>query len=236
MKEFLMRRNASTFLFVAILLCWPRWLTAQQSAPAGHWEGSFSGPNGRVAVQVDLSVNTQGTLVGILATGEVQGVPLSQVSVEGRVVRFEIPSASARFSGTLTDDNQSIEGEFINQAGAAPSVLTRTGDARVAAPLKSAHVGSELEGNWTGILEVEGRKKQLVLKMINQPDGTSVGTIVSVDDGAIELPVTVVQNGRNLRVEVKLNGGVYVSSLTDANELAGTYTESGIQFPLTFHR
>ena len=230
-----MRRNAATF-FVAILLCSPRWLTAQQSAPAGHWEGSFSGPNGRVAVQVDLSVNTQGTLVGILATGEVQGVPLSQVSVEGRVVRFEIPSASARFSGTLADDNRSIEGEFINQAGAAPSVLTRTGDARAAAPLKSAHVGSELEGSWTGILEVEGRKKQLVLKMINQPDGTSVGTIVSVDDGSIELPVTVIQNGRNLRVEVKLNGGVYVSTLTDTNELAGTYTESGIQFPLTFHR
>src|SRR5215213_4556560 len=236
MKEFLMRRNASIFVFAAILVFSPRWLAAQQGEPAGHWEGSFSGPNGRVAVQVDLSVNTQGALVGMLATGEVQGVPLSQVAVDGRIVRFEIPSASARFSGTLADDNQSIAGEFINQAGAAPSVLTRTGDAQVAAPLKSAHVGSELEGNWTGILEVDGRKKRLVLKMINQPDGTSVGTIVSVDDGSVELPVMVAQNGRNLTVEVKLNGGVYVSSLTDTNELAGTYTESGIQFPLTFHR
>ena len=231
-----MPRTAAILIVAAILLFSPRWLAAQPGGPAGHWEGSFSGPNGPVAVQVDLSVNTQGTLVGMLATGEVQGVPLSQVALEGRVVRFDIPSASARFSGTLADDNQSIAGEFINQAGAAPSVLTRTGDARVAAPLKSAHVGSELEGNWTGILEVEGRKKQLVLKMINQPDGTSVGTIVSVDDGSLELPVTVVQTGRTLRVEVKLNGGVYVSSLTDANELAGTYTEKGIAFPLTFHR
>jgi hypothetical protein len=231
-----MPRNASTFVFAAILLFSQRWLTAQQAAPVGHWEGSFSGPTGPVAIQVDLSVNTQGTLVGMLATGEVQGVPLSQVAVEGRVVRFEIPSASARFSGTLADDNQSIAGEFINQAGGAPSVLTRTGDARVAARLTSARVSAELEGNWNGILEVEGRKKRLVLKMINQPDGTSVGTIVSVDDGSIELPVTVVQDGRNLRVEVKLNGGVYVSSLTDANELAGTYTEKGIEFPLTLRR
>ena len=231
-----MRRNSRPFLLAALLMSWPVWATAQQAAPAGHWEGSFSGPNGRVAVQVDLSVNTQGTLVGTLATGELQGVPLSQVAVEDRVVRFEIPSASARFSGTLADDNQSITGEFINQAGAAPSVLTRTGDARVAAPIKSAHVGSELEGSWNGILEVEGRKKRLVLKMINQADGTSVATIVSVDDGSIELPVTVAQNGRKVRVEVKLNGGVYVSSLTDANELAGTYTESGIEFPLTFRR
>jgi hypothetical protein len=231
-----MPRNVSTFLIVVMLLLPSRWLAAQHGAPAGHWEGSFSGPNGPVVVQVDLSVNAQGTLVGMLATGEVQGVPLSQVAVEGRVVRFEIPSASARFSGTLADDDKSIAGEFINQAGAAPSVLTRTGDARVAAPLKSARVGSELEGSWNGILEVDGRKKRLVLQMINQPDGTAVATIISVDDGSVALPVTVVQNGRNVRVEVRLNGGVYVSSLSDANELSGTYTEKGIEFPLTFRR
>jgi len=230
-----MSRTASTYLVAAIVLFSPR-LDAQPAAAVGHWEGSFSGPNGPVAVQVDLSVNAQGTLVGMLAAGEVQGVPVANLAVEDRVVRFDIPSASARFSGTLAADDQSIAGEFVNQAGAAPSVLTRTGEARVAAPIKSARVGGEFEGSWNGILEVDGRKKRLVLKMVNQPDGSSVGTIISLDDGSIELPVTVAQNGRTLRVEVKLNGGVYVSNLTDSNELAGTYTESGIEFPLTFHR
>jgi len=230
-----MSRTASTYLVAAIVLFSPR-LDAQPAAAVGHWEGSFSGPNGPVAVQVDLSVNAQGTLVGMLAAGEVQGVPVANLAVEDRVVRFDIPSASARFSGTLAADDQSIAGEFVNQAGAAPSVLTRTGEARVAAPIKSARVGGEFEGSWNGILEVDGRKKRLVLKMVNQPDGSSVGTIVSLDDGSIELPVTVAQNGRTLRVEVKLNGGVYVSNLTDSNELDGTYTESGIEFPLTFHR
>jgi hypothetical protein len=231
-----MPRNPLTYLFAAVLLLSPRWVGAQQGAPAGHWEGSFVGPNGEVAVQVDLSVNAEGTLVGMLATGEVQGLPLSHVSVEGRVVRFEIPSAGARFSGTLGADDKSIAGEFVNPAGAAPSVLTRTGDARVAAAIRSAAIGSELEGSWNGTLEVEGRKKRLVLKMTNQPDGTSIGTIVSVDDGSIELPVTLVQNGPSLKVEIKLNGGVYAATITGANELAGTYTESGIQFPLTFRR
>lgn len=230
-----MSRTASTYLVAAILLFSPR-LGAQQGAAVGHWEGRFRGPNGPVAVQVDLSVNAQGTLVGMLAAGEVQGVPVANLAVEDRVVRFDIPSASARFSGTLAADDKSIAGEFVNQAGAAPSVLTRTGEARVAAPIKSARVGGEFEGSWNGILEVDGRQKRLVLTMVNQPDGTSVGTIVSLDDGSIELPVTVAQNGRTLRVEVKLNGGVYVSNLTDSNELAGTYTESGIRFPLTLHR
>jgi hypothetical protein len=231
-----MSRTASMYLFAALLLLSPRWLAAQPGAPAGHWEGSFVGPNGEVAVQVDLSVNAEGTLVGMIATGEVQGVPLSHVSIEGRVVRFEIPSAGARFNGALGADDKSIIGEFINPAGAAPSVLTRTGDARVAAAIRSAAIGSELEGSWNGTLEVEGRKKRLVLKMTNQPDGTSIGTIVSVDDGSIELPVTLVQNGPSLKVEVKLNGGFYAATITGSNELAGTYTESGIQFPLTFRR
>ena len=231
-----MSRIASTYVFAAFMVWSPGVRAAQHGAPAGHWEGSFAGPNGDVSVQVDLSVNAEGTLVGMLATGEVQGVPLSHVAVEGRVVRFEIPSAGARFSGTLGADDRSITGEFVNAAGTAPSVLTRTGDARIAAAIRSAAIGGELEGSWHGTLEVEGRKKRLVLKMTNQPDGTSVGTIVSVDDGSIELPVTLVQSGPTLKVEIKLNGGVYAATLTGANELAGTYTERGAQFPLTFRR
>jgi hypothetical protein len=227
---------ASVSLLAAVLLLAPGALFAQQGAPTGHWEGRFTGPNGDVAVQVDLSVNTQGALVGMLATGDVQGVPLSHVAVEDRVVRFEIPSAGARFSGRWAADGRSIAGEFVNAAGAAPSVLTRTGDARVAAAIRSAAIGSELEGSWHGTLEVEGRKKRLVLQMANQPDGTSIGTIVSVDDGSIELPVTLVQKGASLTVEVKLNGGIYAAALTGPGELAGTYTERGAQFPLTLRR
>jgi hypothetical protein len=231
-----MSRIASTCLFAAALFLSPGLLAAQQGAPAGHWEGSFVGPAGEVAVQVDLYVNAEGGLVGMLATGEVQGLPLSHVAVEGRAVRFEIPTAAARFSGTLGADDKSITGEFVNPAGAAPTVLTRTGDARIAAAIRSAAVGPELEGRWNGTLEVEGRAKRLVLKMTNQPDGTSIGTIVSVDDGSIELPVALVQNGSSLRVELKLNGGVFAATLAGANELAGTYPERGAQFPLTFRR
>src|SRR5262245_64910083 len=86
----LMSRTASTYLVAAVILLSPRWLAAQQGAAVGHWEGSFSGPNGPVAVQVDLSLNAQGTLVGMLAAGEVQGVPVANLAVEDRVVRFDI--------------------------------------------------------------------------------------------------------------------------------------------------
>ena len=212
-------------------------VVAQQPSAAGHWEGSFAGPNGDVTVQLDLSVNSKGALVGTLDTNEAKGVPLSQLAVEAGAVRFEIPSAAARFSGTLGADGKSLNGEFVNAGGAAPTVLTRTGDARVAAELTSAGISPELEGTWNGVLEVEGRKKRLVLQMRNQSDGTSIGTIISVDDGEIELPVALTQEGRRLTVEIKLNGGVFAAALNSAGtELAGTYTERTVQFPLTFTR
>jgi hypothetical protein len=231
-----MSRIASTFAVVLSLLA-PGSLAAQHALPTGHWEGNFVGPNGEVSVELDLSVNGEGTLTGMLGTGDVKGVPLSHFSVEGRVVRFEIPSAGARFSATLDADSKTMSGEFVNPAGSAPTVLTRTGDARIAATLKSAAIGKELEGTWNGILEVEGRKKRLVLRMANQPDGTSIGTIISVDDGGIELPVALVQSGRRLTVEIKLNGGLYAGELNaSATELTGTYTERGFQAPLTMRR
>ena len=232
-----MSRTILTAVFLAFALATPRLLAAQAAPPSGHWEGSFSGPTGEVSVQLDLAVNAAGALVGTISTGEVRGLPVSHLTAEGRVVRFEIPSAGARFSGTLAADDRSITGEFVNGAGAAPTVLTRTGDAQLAAGIKSPAIGRELEGTWNGILEVEGRRKRLVLRMNNQPDGTSSGVIVSVDDGDIELPVALTQQGNAVTVEIRMNGGRFAATLNAAGtELAGTYTERTVQFPLTFTR
>ena len=223
--------------FLAFTLAAPSLLAAQTAPASGHWEGSFAGPTGEVSVQLDLSPNSAGVLVGTLSTDEVKGLPVSNLSAEGRVVRFEIPSAGARFNGKLADDDRSIIGEFVNSAGAAPAVLTRTGDARLAAGIKSPAIGRELEGTWNGILEVEGRRKRLVLRMQNQPDGTSSGVIVSVDDGEIELPVALTQQGNAVTVEIRMNGGRFAATLNSGgNELSGTYTERNVQLPLMFTR
>ena len=48
-----MSRTASIYLFAAVLLVSPRWAAAQQGAPAGHWEGSFTGPNGGTKPAID---------------------------------------------------------------------------------------------------------------------------------------------------------------------------------------
>jgi hypothetical protein len=212
-------------------------LFAQTPAqPTGRWEGAFTGPAGEVTIALDLR-RANGRLTGTLSTGDVKGLPLSELTLEGAMLRFDVPTAGARFSGTVNPDGKTIAGEFVNQAGAAPTVLTRTGEARVESAPKSAAVGKELEGKWSGTMEVDGRTKRYLLTMTNQPDGSAVASIVSVDDGGIEIPVGVTQKQRTLLMDVRMTGGSYLGTLNAAgDEIAGPYTERGIQFQLTFKR
>jgi hypothetical protein len=45
------------------------------------------------------------------------------------------------------------------------------------------------------------------------------------------------QDGREVTVEIRMNGGRFAATLNAAGtELAGTYTERNVQLPLTFTR
>ena len=210
--------------------------------PTGHWEGTVSaGSYGDLPVEIDLMKNASGALVGTitLPARKLKGFPLTEVAVERRTVRFAVGgSTDARFEGELAGDGKSMSGSLNGQAGPFPMSLARTGDARTEAPLKSAKIGKELEGTWTGALEAEGRTLRAVLKMTNNADGTSTGHIISVDEGGLDLPVAIVQQGANLVIDVPMVGSSYSGALNAAGtELVGTYkTGQGFELPLTFKR
>jgi hypothetical protein len=87
-------------------------------------------------------------------------------------------------------------------------VLTRTGDARVARPSRAGD-NQELRGKLNGILEVEDEKA--AGPEDEQPaDGTSIGTIISLDDDS---PTAARSSGRrSLTVGVELIGGVHAEA------------------------
>jgi hypothetical protein len=115
--------------------------------------------------------------------------------------------------------------------------LTRTGDAKVPGAIKSAAVGKEMEGQWSGVLSVEGLQKRVTLKIANQADNSALASVISVDDGGIELPVEVVQKGSRLEVSIRATGAGFAVTLDSAaGELSGTYTERQLTFPISFRR
>src|SRR5258708_37178262 len=71
--------------------------------------------------------------------------------------------------------------------------------------------------------------------MSNQPDSTSTGTIVSLDAGGMEIPVTIAQKATGVTVDVKRVNGSFVGTLNaDGTQLVGTWTQGPLVLPLTF--
>jgi hypothetical protein len=118
---------------------------------------------------------------------------------------IQAPKGEVRIEVDVAQDSTgALTGTF-----SVPFSLTRTGDARIDAPPKSAPIGKELEGNWNGTLDVKEKQLRIVLTMSNHAAGTSTGSLVNLDEGALEIPVGLVQKAASLTVDVKANGGSF---------------------------
>lgn len=236
----LLRRSlalaAVLLLAFVIVLCTTTLLLAQVPVdPTGHWDGAITAPFGEVKMAVDLTRDGGGQLHGTFTGLHVKGFPLGKVVMEGRAIALTIGAET--FQGILFADGKTISGDYNGPAGSAPFNLTRTGDAIVEPPTKNPAIARELEGHWGGALDVQGRTLRVILRMSNEADGTSRATFVSVDEGGLEMPSAILQQGSNLTLNVKMTGGVYAAVLNTAGtELAGTYAVQGMVLPLTLAR
>lgn len=241
-------RTVNRFVLALSLVLLPASVLLAQPAgdPSGHWSGAihvpaFNGASPReVAIDVDLAKTATGELAGTFSqpAQNVKGLPLANVSVRGQSVSFELKATAGGglFNGTVAGAS-AISGEFVTTEGGyhIPFDLKRTGDAQIAAPPRNAAIGTELEGTWNGIIEYQGKKERLALKLTNQPDGTATGTIVDLDGSNVEIPIAMTQNGANLTIEVGAVSAVYTAVLK-GNELAGTWAQGSLELPLTLTR
>src|SRR5262249_38143882 len=135
-----------------------------------------------------------------------KGFPLGDISVQGETVGFAIKGAPGdpQFKGVVSKDAQTLSGDFSQSGTSLPFTLTRTGEAKFEPPPKSTPITKDLEGSWAGTLDADGTPLRLVLKLSSQSDGPATGTIVSVDQGGGEIPITaVMQTGMHLTVNVR---------------------------------
>jgi hypothetical protein len=239
-RRTVMRPYTRIVVLGALLLLPARSLVAQTAIdPSGHWEGAVQAPNMEVKFEIDLAKNSKGELAGTFgqpAQG-VKGLPLSTVAVEGQSVRFVVRAGSepGTFEGVLAADGKSMSGDLAQGGYSLPFSLTRTGEARMAPAPKSPPIGKELEGTWNGTLDLGERQMRIVLKMMNQPDGTATGTIVSADGSGVEIPIAMTQKAPSLTIEVPSVSASYVGVLNAAGtELVGTWTQGQAVLPLTF--
>jgi len=232
------RIHTLTLAAAALLFVPTQPLYAQAVDAVGHYEGAISSPAGDMPIQIDFTKSADGAVVGTLTipSQKLKGFPLTNVSVKGKDVAFDIATSGGGFFRGEFEGNR-ISGEFSTQMGAFPLDLDRAGDARTYALPPSARIGKELEGVWKGTLDVEGGM-HLTVSLANHADGTSSGTLVSVDENNLTVPVVIAQDGTSLTLTLPMIGSSYVGTVNAAGtEVIGTYTSSrGIALPLTLKR
>jgi len=214
-------------------------LRAQTTAdPSGHWQGELQAPGMAVAFEVDFVKNGGGYAGAVsIPSQKLKGLPLTKVTVDGRSIAFEA-RADQPLTGQLSDDGRSIAGDFLMMGASVPFVLTRSGEARLEAPPKSPRVASALEGSWDGTLQANGMSLRLELTLANQADGTATGHIVNMDEGGLQIPLTVTQNGASVKLDFTVLAGASFSGTLDAagTEIVGTYTQDDRTAPITFRK
>lgn len=227
-------RRAS--LVAALMLASASAARAQAVDPSGHWEGAIEVPGRELAFQIDLVRVGSGELAGAISVADVSGIPLGNVAVQGRSISF-YGRSDQPFSGTLSEDGKAMSGNAVLSGYSLPFAMRRTGEARLDPPVVGEAVGKDLEGTWSGTLQVNGSSQRALLTVMNQPGGKSIGRIVSVDEGGLVLPVVVAQNGSRVNIEQKGVAASYTGTLNaDGTELTGTFTQHGISMPLRFTR
>jgi hypothetical protein len=236
-----MTRHVLGARMLVALLIMPSGVAFSQAppGPSGHWEGAIQIPGQELKIEVDLSgagEKWEGTIT-IPAQG-MKGLPLSSIAVADKSVRFMIGGipGEPQFNGTLSNDAKPLSGDFKQGGGTVTFSIARTGEAKVERPPKSTPITKDVEGSWEGALEIQGKTLRLIFKLSNQPDGVATGTIVSVDQGGVEIPIAaVVQTGAHLRLVVPAVIGNYEGDLNDG-QFTGTWTQGPNSWPLVLKR
>ena len=204
-------------------------------SPSGHWEGALETPQARVAFQVDFA-QTNGELAGAISIPQqrIKGLPLTKISVDGASITFGARSDQL-LAATIADDGKTMAGTFTMETFAFPFTLTRTGEATLSPPPVSAGVPKALEGTWHGALG-DGPTLRLLLTIDSRADGSTLATIVNLDEGGLRLPVVVSAHGAAVTIESHVVESSFSGELNARDEIVGTFRQGAAEIPLVFHR
>lgn len=95
----------------------------------------------------------------------------------------------------------------------------------------------EVAGAWEGTLSAGGAKLRLTMAITKTVDGVYLGTMVSLDQGNVRLPIDLIEvHGRDVHFEIKTVNGKFDGKLdAESKNLAGTWNQV-TPLPLEFTR
>jgi len=128
---------AALGILIVALLAPPSGLAQQTATPAGVWNGAISLPGAELVVSVNLQQKDDGGWSGTIdiPIQNAKGIPLANIAVDAGVISFSITGAPGNptFKGALSEDADTISGDFTQGPGRFMFRLTRSQTGQAAA-------------------------------------------------------------------------------------------------------
>jgi len=210
----------------------------------GDWEGTLTAGQTqlRLVIRIFKTNDVYRALLDSVDQG-VKDVPITRLSARGDSIHLELPALYADYQAALNAGATEMSGSWKQLKRSYPLTLKRTTEAdRIAEPLAASEYAprpdSDLQGAWEGTLMVGKVGLRLGLKIAEPAPGTFHAQMDSIDQGARNLPVTsLTYNKPGIRFEMTAINGVFEGNVSGRDdEMAGTWTQMGKKFPLTFRR
>jgi RNA polymerase sigma factor (sigma-70 family) len=210
----------------------------------GNWEGVLDVNQAklRLILRIFKTNDTYQAVFDSVDQGQ-KGIPITKFSAQPNFIHAEMPALDADYQAALNADATELSGTWKQLHRSFPLNLKRTTEADpVEEPMDSAQYASrpdsDLQGAWAATFTIGTTALRLNLRIAETAPGTFHAQLDSLDQGARNLPVSLLTYQRPA-VHFELDA---LKSLFDGNlggggdQLTGTWTQTGREFPLTFQR
>jgi pimeloyl-ACP methyl ester carboxylesterase len=231
-----MRKIGITAWFATILLGLSRALSAPIALaedPVGVWVGDLKIPGADLHVAVHLRRDGTGALTGSFDSLDqgARGLPLGEVTASVDGLTFTVPSIRGTFTGTWQTETKHWSGTWRQGPTNLPLELAR-GEVLPAPTI----VG--LDGDWDGVLDINGTQLRLALHVKTTPADGTTATLDSIDQNALGAPVSAIsREGPHVRLELKTLAAIFDGALEHGDQtIAGRWTQGSLSLPLTLQQ
>ena len=206
--------------------------------PVGVWVGDLKIPGADLHLAVHLRRDGTGALTGSFDSLDqgVRGLPLGEVTTTVDSLTFTVPNIGGTFSGTWQTGTKHWSGTWRQGQTNLPLEFAR-GEVPPAPTVVGPTVVG-LDGDWAGVLDINGSQLRLALHVKTTPTEGTTATLDSIDQNALGIPVSAIsREGPHVRLELKVLSATFDGTLEPGNQtIAGTWTQSSLSLPLTLQR
>lgn len=224
-------------------------LGTAQANLAGDWNGTLDAGGNIMHVAWHLTIATDGAATSTLDNIDesVYGIKVKSTTIKGSDVALSVDDTVqangqdmhlvGSFAGKVSADGKEVTGTWTQtepQQGELEVHFVHAAQAAGPASAPSSPQASVV-GDWSGTLQAGPAQLRLVLHIKAGSDGTLIGTLDSIDQGANGIPISTVsfKDGK-LELNVAAVNGTYEGNL-DKDEIKGTWTQ-GQPLELNFKR